>query len=305
MAAAVAPSEIEEQISTQEWSPEPEPIEQGQPVPYQIVVTAEQPAEIAASEEPEIATVAEIAGVGRAIAGIGALPEATEIPTASDEEHFASQPTTIETMPETLQTPTDPVIRAGGMHTAVEITLSCEIASMQLTPAFKVGALQLRPISKVVTMRLASSPQQQAPMNLQANFEIAKIQAASGSLGQLRLNPSQQQRPATLATPSFNISSLQLVSGFESAPLQLTPSHQTQASVHLTAAFQITSVEFSPTFEIAGIILNSTSKTVAVQLPGAGASSVENAPMFEITNVQMASNGEIAMMQLNPVAKRA
>jgi hypothetical protein len=303
VAEAVAPSEIGEQISTQEWSPEP--IEQGQPVPYQIVVTAEQPPETAAPEEPAIATVAEIAGVGRAIAGIGALPEATEIPTASDEEHFASQPTTIETMPETLQTPTDPVIRAGGMHTAVEITLSCEIASMQLTPAFKVGALQLRPISKVVTMRLASSPPQEAPMNLQANFEIAKIQGASGSLGQLRLNPSQQQRPATLATPSFNISSLHLVSGFESAPLQLTPSHQTQASVHLTAAFQVTSVEFSPTFEIAGIILNSTSTTVAVQLPGAGASPIENAPMFEITNVQMASNGEIALLQLNPVAKRA
>ncbi len=62
------------------------------------------------------------------------------------------------------------------------------------------------------------------------------------------------------------------------------------------------SVEFSPTFEIGGIILNSTSKTVAVQLPGA--SYVENAPMFEITNVQMADNGEIAMLQLNPVAKR-
>src|SRR5438034_3397137 len=322
VAAAVAPSEIEEQISTQEWSPEPEPIEQGQPVPYQIVVTAEQPAEIAAPEEPEITTVAEIAGVSRAIAGIGALREEPEIPTISDEEHFASQPTTIETMPETLQTPTAPVIRtsgaptqpahtapapqaaAGGMHTAVQLTLSCEIASMQLTPTFKMGALQLRPISKVVTMRLASSPQQQTAMNLQVNFEIAKIQAAPGSLGQLRVSPSQQQRPATLATPSFNISGLQLVSGFESAPLQLTPSHQTQASVHLTAAFQITSVEFSPTLEIAGIILNSISMTVAVQLPGAGASSVENAPMFEITNVQMASNGEIAMLQLNPVAKR-
>ncbi|PYM02885.1 MAG: hypothetical protein DMF19_01350 [Verrucomicrobia bacterium] len=323
-AEAVAPSEIEEQISTQEWSPEPEPepVEQGQPVPYQTVVTAEEPAEIAAHEEPEITTVAEIAGVGRAIAGIGALPEAPEIPTASNEEHFVSQPTTIETMPETLQTPTAPVIRTSGAPTqpahaapapqaaaggtAVQITLSCEIASMQLTPTFKMGALQLRPISKVVTMRLASSSQQQqAAMNLQVNFEIAKIQAASGSLGQLRLTPSQQQKPATLATPSFNISGLQLVSGFESAPLQLTPSHQTHASVHLTAAFQITSVDFSPTFEIAGIILNSTSKTVAVQLPGAGASSVENAPMFEITNVQMASNGEIAMMQLNPVAKRA
>jgi hypothetical protein len=105
-------------------------------------------------------------------------------------------------------------------------------------------------------MRLASSPPQQAPMNLQANFEISKIQAAPGSLGQLRVNPSQQQGPAMLATPSFNISSLQLVSGFDSAPLQLTPSHQTHASVHLTAAFQITSVEFSPTFEISGIILN-------------------------------------------------
>jgi tetratricopeptide (TPR) repeat protein len=309
-----APSEVEEQLSVQDWSPEPEPVEQGQPVPYQTVVTAGEPIQ---------AEIAEIAGVGRAIAGISALRETPEIPQASEEEHFAPQPTPIETMPETLQTPTAPVIRtsggptqpahtapapqaaAGGMHTAVQITLSCEIASMQLTPTFKMGALQLRPISKVVTMRLASSPQQQqAAMNLQVNFEIAKIQAAAGSLGQLRLNPSQQQKPATLATPSFNISGLQLVSGFESAPLQLTPSHQTQASVHLTAAFQITSVEFSPTFEIAGIILNSTSKTVAVQMPGTGASSVENAPMFEITNVQMASNGEIAMLQLNPVAKR-
>ena len=117
VAEAVAPSEIEEQISTQEWSPEPEPIEQGQPVPYQTVVSAEEPAEIAAPEKPEIATVAEIAGVGRAIAGIGALPETPEIPTASDEEHFASQPTTIETMPETLQTPTAPVIRTSGAPT--------------------------------------------------------------------------------------------------------------------------------------------------------------------------------------------
>jgi hypothetical protein len=305
VAEAVALSEIEEQISTRESSPQPEPIEQGQPVPYQIVVSAEQSAEIAAPEKPEIAAVAEIAGVGRAIAGLGALPDGTEMSTTSDEEHFASQPTTIETMPETLQTPTAPVIQAGGMHTAVQITLSCEIASMQLTPAFKIAALQLRPISKVVTMRLASLPQQQVPMNLQANFEISKIQAAPGSLGQLHLNPSQQQRPAMLATPSFNISSLQLVSGFESAPLQLTPSHQTQTSVHLTAAFQITSVEFSSTFEIADIILNSTSKTVAVQLPGTGAPSLENAPMFEITNVQMADDGEIAMLHLNPVAKPA
>jgi tetratricopeptide (TPR) repeat protein len=319
IAQATVSTEIEGQ--EQEWSPEPEPVEQGQPVPYQTVVMAEEPAGITPADEPDVATVAEIAGVSGAIAGISTSPEVpgTEAPT--DAEDLASKPTTIETMPETLQTPTAPVIRtpggptqpahnvpapqaaAGGMHTAVQITLSCEIASMQLTPSFKMGALQLRPISKVVTMRLASSPQQHSAMNFQVNFEISKIQATQGGLGQMRLTPSQQQKPATQASSSLNISGLQLVSGFEAAPLQLTPSHQTQASVHLTAAFQITSVEFSPTFEIAAILLNSASKTVAVQLPGAATS--ENASMFEITNVQMANNGEIAMLQLNPAgAKR-
>jgi tetratricopeptide (TPR) repeat protein len=318
-ADTVVPSEIAEQI--QEWSPEPEPVEQGQPVPYQTVVNAEESV-AAAAAAAEGSEIAEMAGVGRAIAGISALRETRQIPTASDEEHFAPQPTTIETMPETLQTPTTPVTRtsggptqpahaaapqaaAGGMHTAVQITFSCEIASMQLTPTFKMGALQLRPISKIVTMRLASSPQQQAAMNLPVNFEISQIQAAPGGLGQLRLSPSQQQKPATIATPSFNVSGLHVVSGFEAAPLQFTPSHQTQASVHLTAACKITSVEFSPNFDVAGIILDPASKTVAVQLAGAGTSSIENAPMFEITNLQMASNGEIAILQLNPVAKRS
>lgn len=316
---AVEATEVDEQF--EEWSPQPEPVEQGQPVPYQTLV-AEEPFEIAAMEEPEIAARSEIAGVSGAIAGITALPDSPDSAAATEGQDLALQPIPIETMPETLQTPTAPVIRtsggptqpaytapapqaaAGGMHTAVQITLSCEIASMQLTPTFKMGALQLRPSSKVVTMRLATSAQQQAPMNLQVNFEIAKMQSAQGSLGQIRLVPSQQQKPATLGSPSFNISGLQLVSGFEAAPLQLTPTHQTQASVHLTAAFQITSVEFSPTFEIAAMLLNSTSKSVAVQLPGAGATSVDNAPMFEITNVQMGSNGEIAMLQLNPVAAK-
>jgi hypothetical protein len=318
IAKAAASIEIERQDHA--WSPETEPIEQGQPVPYQTVV-AEEPAEIPSAEEPEVATVSEIAGVSGAIAGISMLPKAPETQAPTDAKDLASQPTTIETMPETLQTPTAPVIgtsggpsqpahtapapqsTAGGMHPAVQITLSCEIASMQLTSSFKVGALQLRPISKIVTMRLASSSQQQAPMNLQVNFEISKIQVAQDSLGQMRLSPSQQQKPTPLASPSLNISGLQLVSGFEAAPLQLTPSHQTRASVDLTATFEITSVEFSPTFEIAAILLNSTSKPVAVQLAGAGATSVE--PMFEITEVQMANNGEIAMLQLNPAgAKR-
>ncbi len=296
-----------------EAPPPPEPVAQGQPVPYQTViednVTEEPP------PQPPPAEEAELRGVSAALAGLGALRGVMAPPEA--EKEFSPQPTTIQSMPETLQTapvirtpagstqpsPVAPIATAGGTHTAVHITLSCEIASMQLTPSFKMGALQLRPTSKVVTMRLASGQQQQNGMNFQVNFEIAKVQPAPGSLGQIRLSPSQQQKPATLNSPSFNISGLQVVSGFEQAPLQLTPSQQGQASVHLTAAFQITTVEFSPTFEIAAMILNSSSKTVSVQLPGANGGQGDG-PLFEIANVQLTSNGDIGMLQLNPAATR-
>jgi hypothetical protein len=297
-------------------SDEAKPILQGQPVPYQTIVSTEEPIGISASEEIYHFT-SEIAPETAPDTGVQIGPDA--IPPQDD---LASQPTTTENMPETRQTPTAPVIRtsaggsspqsvpaaapgsqampATGMQTAVQITLSCEIASMQLTPTFKMGALQLRPISKVVTMRLASSQQPQ-PMNLQVNFEIAKVQPAPNSLGQVRLTPSQQQKPAMLGSPSFNIAGLQIVSGFEGAPVQLTPSQQGQASVQLTAAFQITTVEFSPSFDISAIILNSSSKTVSIQLPGA---AIENAPVFEITNVQLTNSGEIAMLQLTPLGQR-
>jgi hypothetical protein len=87
----------------------------------------------------------------------------------------------------------------------------------------------------------------------------------------------------------------------------LTPSHQGQTSVHLTTSFNIATVEFSPSFEISSIVLNSASRTAAVQLPGAGPSSIEGAPVFEITNVQLTGNNEIGLIQLNPpgAAKRA
>ena len=67
--------------------------------------------------------------------------------------------------------------QAGGMHTAVQLTFSFEIASLQLTPSFKMGALQLKPTSKIVTMRLAPSQHPQPAMNLQVTFEIASVQA--------------------------------------------------------------------------------------------------------------------------------
>ena len=225
------------------------------------------------------------------------------------------QPTIPATMPETTQTPPAPIAKAPappvpkpqpqapvpatGMQTSVQLTFSFEIAAMQLTPSFKMGVLKVRPISKLVTMRLPSPQRAQSPLNLQVAFEVVKIQPVSGALGNIRVVPSQQQRPAMGGTPSFAVAGLQVVPNSETAPVQLTPSPQGRASVFITVPFQISTLEFSPTLEIGSVTLNSNSKQVVVQLPGTGPGPVEGAPMFEIANLELNEGGEIVMMQLN------
>jgi len=268
--------------------PETEPVGQGQPIPQLTPV-----------EEPSIIEVTEPEP-----AGFEALGQTSE-PFISPEpviETPVYEPTTPVIMPEPIQIPTatrgGSPQPAGAMQTAVQLTFAFEIASMQLTPSFKMGALQLRPASKIVTMRLAGSSPQPA-MNLQVTFEISRIQPAGGTLGSVRLTPSQQQRPSVVGSPSFTVGGLHLVSDFAAAPLQLTPSQQGQAAVHVVAPFQIATVEFSPSFEISSLVLNSNSKQVMVHLPSAGGAPVEGAPMFEISNLQLTGSGEIGMMQLN------
>jgi len=240
-------------------------------------------------------------------------------PRAASAEPILPQTTTPAIMPETTQTPTAPVNKApappmakpqqppAAMQTSVQLTFSFEIAAMQLTPSFKMGALKVRPISKLVTMRLPSPQQPQSALNLQVSFEVAKIQPASGALGTIRMVPSQQQRPTPGGLPSFAVAGLQVMPNSETAPVQLTPSRQGRASVLVTVPFQITTLEFAPSLEIASVILNSNSKQVAVQLPGAGPSPADGAPMFEIANLELGEGGEIGMMHLNPVSapKRA
>jgi tetratricopeptide (TPR) repeat protein len=300
-------------------APDIEPVAQGQPIPYQVpAFETDSPMTEITKPDPEAlpAHLAEGVVVGMSMAGAGALRHSVESPSFAPQvistEPLAQQPTTPATMPQPNQPTPAPAIRpspmtggapqaqpASGMQTAVQLTFSFEIASLQLTPSFKMGALQLKPTSKIVTMRLAPSQQPQPAMNLQVTFEIATVQAAGGGIGQIRLTPSQQQRPSVISSPAFNIAGLQLLSGSDSGAVQLTPSQQGQASVHVTGRFQIATVEFSPSFEIASLVLNSTSKSVSVQLPGAGPSAVEGAPVFEIANVQVGGNGEISMMQLN------
>lgn len=320
--AIIAPEITPEPVTAQAMEisePEIEPVAQGQPIPYQVpAFETETPMAEITKPEPDAIPARAPEGVapGTAMAGVGALRHSVESPSFAPQvistEPLAQQPTTPATMPQPNQPTPAPAIRpapmsggapqtqpASGMQTAVQLTFSFEIASLQLTPSFKMGALQLKPTSKIVTMRLAPSQQPQPAMNLQVTFEIATVQAAGGGIGQIRLTPSQQQRPSVISSPAFNIAGLQLLSGTDAGAVQLTPSQQGQASVHVTGKFQIATVEFSPSFEIASLVLNSTSKSVSVQLPGAGPSAVEGAPVFEIANVQIGGNGELSMMQLN------
>jgi Flp pilus assembly protein TadD len=241
-----------------------------------------------------------------------------ETPAIFPEPVFP-QITTPATMTETSQTPAAPITKAPappvpkpqpqsqpqaqpapvGMQTSVQLTFSFEIAAMQLTPSFKMGVLKVRPTSKLVTMRLPSPQRAQSALNLQVAFEVVKIQPVAGALGTIRVVPSQQQRPAMGGLPSFAVAGLQVVPNSETAPVQLTPSQQGRASVFITVPFQISTLEFSPSLEIASVILNSNSKQVVVQLPGAGPGQTEGAPMFEIANLELNEGGEIAMMQLN------
>ena len=234
-----------------------------------------------------------------------------DFPSAIPTEPVFPQITTPATMPETTQTPIAPIHKApappvakpqppaAGLQTSVQLTFSFEIAALQLTPSFKMGVLKVRPISKLVTMRLPSPQRAQSALNLQVAFEIVKIQPVAGAIGTIRVVPSQQQRPSLTGMPSIAVSGLQIVPNSETAPVQLTPSPQGRASVFVTIPFQISTLEFSPSLEIASVILNSNSKQVIVQLPGAGPSPAEGAPMFEIANLDLNDNGEIAMVQLN------
>jgi tetratricopeptide (TPR) repeat protein len=298
----------------------------------------EEPAELPRDGEvslPAVTTVTELPVEPISLEHtVEPVPDQTEVPTpvlaraatfpsdsprAASAEPVLPQTTTPAIMPETTQTPTAPVTKApappmakpqqpsAAMQTSVQLTFSFEIAAMQLTPSFKMGALKVRPISKLVTMRLPSPQQPQSALNLQVSFEVAKIQPASGALGRIRMVPSQQQRPTPGGLPSFAVAGLQVVPNSETAPVQLTPSQQGRASVLITVPFQITTLEFAPSLEIASVILNSNSKQVAVQLPGAGPAPGEGAPMFEIANLELGEGGDIGMMHLNPVSapKRA
>jgi hypothetical protein len=248
---------------------------------------------------------------GRILRAVGDIPEpASNFPNAACAEPVFPQTMTLPTMPDTTQIPTAPVDKspsavmaktppAGPAGRSVHVTFSFEITAVQLTPTFKMGGLTVRPASRLVTMRLAPHLHSQPNKNLQFSFEAAKIQPVGGTLGTVRMLPSQQQRPVANGSRSFAAAGLQVVPNFEAAPIQFTPSQPAQATAFVTVPCEISIVEFSPSFEITSLILNSSSKRVFVQLPGTRPGGEEAAPVFEIANLELTENGEISTMQLN------
>lgn len=240
-----------------------------------------------------------------------AIPEpASNYPNAVSAEPVFPQTTTLPTMPNTTQIQTAPVDkspyvvmaktpRTGPAGTSVDVTFSFEITAVQLTPTFEMDALTVRPASRLVMMRFALHLQSQPTKNLQVSFEAAKIQPVGGTLGTLRMLPSDQQRPVANGSHSSAPAGLQVVPNFEAAPVQLTPSQPAQATVFVTVPCEISIVEFSPLFEIASVILNSSCKRVFVQLPGTRPGAEETARVFEIANLELTESGEISTMRLN------
>jgi hypothetical protein len=240
----------------------------------------------------------------------GAIPEpASNFQNTVSAEHVFLQTTTLPTMPDTTQIPAAEVDKSPSAMigktpptdptgTSVQVTFSFEITSVQLTPTFEMGALTVRPASRLVTMRLALQPHSQTTENLQVSFEAAKIEPVGGTLGTLRMLPSQQQRPVANGSRSFAPAGLHLVPNFEAAPVQLTPSQPAQATVFVTVPCEIRMVEFSPLFEIASVIFNSSSKRVFVQLPDAPPGGEEGTRVCEIANLEISESGQISTMQL-------
>jgi predicted Zn-dependent protease len=291
-----------------------EPVGQGQPIPELTTALAAEPviSELTQPEpKTELALIEPAGPIVTPIAVRQAAQSSIEVPSFLSNVIFTdSSPPQCDTPTTTAGTGTAPAVHqfapatlaqstAGIGHTAVQLTFSLEIASMQLTSTMKMSRLYLKPVSKVVSLRFGSTQDPEPPMDFSIAFEMAKIDLSNGTIGSVRLVPSALRESAASARPYLPISSLEFLPGQGAAPVHLTPSHQRQASVQLTAEFRIAEVEFAPRFEIAAIVLNASSRKVSMRLPR----SVDNKAVYEIENVQLGANDEMALIVVTPGRK--
>ncbi|HJY54017.1 MAG TPA: hypothetical protein VKD89_08340 [Candidatus Udaeobacter sp.] len=269
--------------------PRVESIEQGRGMCYETTFTEIQSSAAEAISEPasKFPNTVSAGLVFLQTKTLRTMPDTAQIPIAPvDKSPFAATPETPATAP---------------TGSSVEVTFSFEITGVQLTPSFEMGALTVRPASRLVTMRLALPFQSQSAKDLQVSFEAANILPVGGTLGTLRMLPSQKQRPVANGSHSFTPAGLQVVPNFKAAPVQFTPSNPAQATIFVVVPCEMSMVEFSPLFEIASVIFKSSSKRVFVQLPGTRPGGEEGTRLCEIANLEVTESGEISTMQLHLV----
>jgi Flp pilus assembly protein TadD len=293
-----------------------EPVAQGLPIPQLTSALSPEPiiSELAQPEAKTDLILVESDGpIAAPIAAHEAVQSSIEAPSfvpkviSTDPSPVTSEPLV---MSETEATPSpaaqpfafSPLAERSGetSGTAVEVTFSLEIASMQLASDLKMASLRLKPTSKVVSVRFAPAQNAQPPLDLRVTFEISKIELTNGNMSRVCLAPSNHQPPPASNKSSLAIEALRFVPGQGAARVQLTPAHQEQASVQLAKAFQIAAVEFNPRFEISAVVLNARSNRVSIRLPGQTESSTDNLPLYEIQNVQLGPDGELAMLEIAP-----
>ncbi|HEX4666550.1 MAG TPA: tetratricopeptide repeat protein [Chthoniobacterales bacterium] len=281
---------------TSALSPEPVISELAQPEPKTDLILVEPDGPIAApiAAHEAVQSSIEAPSFAPKVISTGPSPVKSETP-AMPETETASSPAA---QPFAFSPSAERSGETGG--TAVEVTFSLEIASMQLAPNLKMASLRLKPASKVVSVRFASAQNAQSPLDLNVTFEISKIELTNGNMSRISLAPSNRKPPPTSNNGSLVIETLRFVPGEGAARVQLTAAHQEQASVQLAEAFQIAAIEFDPRFEISAVVLNARSNKVSIRLPGQTQSSTDDLPLYEIQNVQLGPDGELALLEIVP-----
>jgi hypothetical protein len=164
------------------------------------------------------------------------------------------------------------------------------VAALELTPWLQTASARLEPISRFVAVEMIKG------IPLETGFCIGRIELArDGSIGLIRLVPTQEPIPLSAVVNSFAIGKVR----FEAAKhhLELKAAPERSMRVQLKAPFVLTGIDLSPNFEVAAIVLQARGREVILRNrdddPGRS---------FELLEVELDAAGELRMLFVRPVS---
>ncbi len=327
-----------------EIAPTVEPVEQGQPVPYEMPVFAEA-YPIETVPQPEVEPIAQVESVPYEMpvfaepSPIETVPQPEMEPVAQAIPYempvFAQEPPAEVAMsqpeaepagqgqPVPYQMPVfthePPAVEAtmpgiGAFHQPDisflnPLTASTEPSVLQTTiPETMPEPIQMQPAPVIRTPATGGTPQTASTLHtavqLTFSFEIASMQL----------------------TPTFKMGALQLRPTSKIVTMRLAPSQQPQPAMNLQVTFEITRIQpssgglgtvrlapsqqqrptvvGSPSFTVGGLQLVSNYEAAPVQLTPSQQASVMVTGAFQIATVEFSPSFEIASIVLNSTAKQ-